>query len=104
MPTVSGAIRQRELTLDRIEHSPHVNSRWRIAPETVGIVGYGFTQVSYTGDEFINNTEVSSDRNYRSHYGYVGAEHSFRPDLNVSVQGGLRYTDFYKGPNPKTDS
>src|SRR5215468_9586252 len=35
--------------LNRVENSVHLDSRWMICPETVGIFGYRFRDVSYTG-------------------------------------------------------
>lgn len=108
-PSLSG-------TQDRVEHQPHLNSRWQLAPQTVGILGYGFSQVHYTGDEFVSGSYIpsdpiqnidgqkSSDRDYRSHYGYVGVEHSFSPSLTGAVNGGIRYTEFYNSVFQETDT
>jgi len=92
--------------LDRDENSVHVDSRWMIFPETVGIFGYRFKDVSYTAGELIGFTTdgfpVHSDnRNYREHSIYVGAEHTFRPDLTGAVRVGASYLDYY---NDFTDS
>jgi uncharacterized protein (PEP-CTERM system associated) len=46
---------------------------------------------------------MSSARNNNSHYGYVGLEHTFRPDLTGSIRGGARFTDYYNSPNDQSD-
>src|ERR1043165_6012218 len=87
--------------LDRDENSFHVDTRWMIFPETVGIFGYKFRDVAYTGNEEIGalpplGIPVRSDnRNFREHSFYVGAEHTFRPDLTGAVRVGASYLDYY---------
>jgi hypothetical protein len=83
--------------LDRLEHSAHVDTRWNVQRDTVLIVGYQFTWVDYTADLPLAPLSpfMSNSRNSRSHYGYVGAEHTFRPDLVGTVRGGIRYSDYY---------
>jgi Putative beta-barrel porin 2 len=87
-------------TLDRVENSVHLDSRWMICPETVGIFGYRFRDVSYTGDEEIGLTTglvpiMSDNRNFRQHSIYVGAEQTFRPDLTGAARVGASYLDYY---------
>src|SRR5262249_37015379 len=36
-------------------------------------------------------------------YGYVGADHTFRPDFTGSVRAGARYIDFYNDPSHTTE-
>jgi len=106
-------------TLDRMEQSGYIDARWQLGPETVGLIGYRYRHVEYTGDEFINGAAfvaapgatpvpvagLKSDvRNYDSHYGYLGVEHRFRPDLFGSLKAGVRYTDNYNDPNGATDT
>jgi hypothetical protein len=112
LPSISG-------NSDRIEHSFHLNSRWQLTPQTVGVVGYRYAQTVYTGDEPIgvlwqlntnaltlNQTQLMSDsRNTRSHYGYLGLEHTFSPDLFASANAGFSTTDAYNDPShPKYTS
>jgi hypothetical protein len=92
--------------LDRVENTAHIDSRWMICPETVGVFGYRFRDVSYTGNEEIgvrnDLTSVRSDnRNFRQHSLYVGAEQTFRPDLTGAARVGASYIDYYNDP---TDS
>ena len=97
--------------LNRVENTPSVDTRWQLQPDTVGIVGAAFTQVNYTGDQLIGGvngdptTYVMSDsRDSRSYIGYVGAEHTFRPDLTASARVGAQYMDFYNAPNTEGSS
>ncbi len=89
--------------LDRIENGIHLDSRWMICPETVGLFGYKFRNVSYTADEQIGFVVVnggpvpitSSQRNFREHSMYVGAEQTFSPNLTGAVRAGGSYVDYY---------
>ncbi|MBP9901519.1 MAG: outer membrane beta-barrel protein, partial [Verrucomicrobia bacterium] len=91
--------------LDRMENAVHLDSRWTLQPQTIGIVGYMFTQVGYTGDEVIGFAPgpiMSDSRNSRGNTVYVGVEHSFTPDLSGSLKGGVQVYDFYNDPNAET--
>jgi hypothetical protein len=97
IPSLSGS-------LDRMEHRAHVEGFWRIQPETKLLLGYQFGELSYSGDEliggqafgpFVFNPLFSNDRNSRSHTVYVGAEHTFLPELTGAVRVGASYTDYY---------
>jgi len=96
-------------TLDRLEHTIHLDTQWTLQPETVAIFGYQFRWVDYTAGEPIGivlapggggTLDVLSDqRNYREHYAYVGLNHTFRPDLTASARVGARFIDFYNDPS-----
>lgn len=95
--------------LDRLEHSIHLDARWNVRPTTVALVGYQFSFDNYTGDEPIGviagappTLVMSENRNSRSHYGYAGIEHTFRPDLTGRLRAGARFTDYYKSPDQET--
>lgn len=101
-PLPEVAATSRSGVLDRIEHSAFLNTRWQLAPQTVGIVGYMYGETDYTGDEFVQGDlnvlvpfSKSDDRNSRSHFGYVGVEHSFNPQLSGTARVGFQYIDFY---------
>jgi hypothetical protein len=89
--------------LDRSDSRVNVDGRWQLQPETVGVVGYMFENVSYLSDEPIatqggstNGASIFADsRNIHEHYFYVGADQNFRPDLSGSVRVGARYSNFY---------
>jgi len=93
--------------LDRLVHVGHLNGRWIIQPNTVGIVGYQCSYLDYTADLPVGGippfTIYSSERNSLSHYGYVGLEHTFRPDLVGDIKGGVRYSDYVNDPFGQTD-
>ena len=99
IPSYSGS-------LDRLEHAGRLNVRWQTSPKTVGLVGYRFGLVDYTGDELISQfaiagipipgTQQTSDsRNYRAHTGYLGVEHKFSPDFTGALQAGASYYDYF---------
>ena len=102
--------------LNRLEHTIHFDTRWQILPDTIGVVGYRFGEVDYTGNQAVyGDTSIppslwpllantpyaglvpiySSNRNNRSHTGYVGFEHIFLPNLMLAVRGGVDYSDYY---------
>ncbi|MGA2661611.1 MAG: outer membrane beta-barrel protein [Verrucomicrobiota bacterium] len=87
--------------LNRIEQSVHLDSRRQFTPTTVGVVGYQFADTDYTAGQQLLASDpsiVSNSRNNRGHYGYVGIDETFRPDLTGSVRVGARYTDYYNDP------
>jgi hypothetical protein len=92
--------------LNDLDHLVHLDGRYQLKPQTIGIVGVQFRETDYTKDQPISNepdpitgqTITSSDRNARSYYGYLGLDHNFRPDLTGSVRAGGRYTDYYNNP------
>ena len=92
--------------LDRVEHMPHIDARWQIAPTTVGLLGYKYREVNYTGDQLIDlaGTATSETRDSRAHYIYAGVEHTFRPDLTGSLRAGASFIDYYNDPNNQNDT
>jgi hypothetical protein len=89
-------------TLNRIEQRAHLEGLYLLGPETKGILGYQFTDVDYTGDEYIagyptipSSLRKSDFRNARQHTFYVGAEHNFSPEFSVTGRAGGSYTDYY---------
>lgn len=95
--------------LDRLEHSVNLDSKWRLSPQTIGIVGYGFSQINYTGDETINGlfgapgSIMSDNRDARIHTFSVGASHVFSPTLSGSARVGAQYLDSYNDPAGSSD-
>jgi Putative beta-barrel porin 2 len=91
--------------LDELDHVIHLDGRYQIQPETVGILGYQFRETDYIGDQPIGRRLIiagpivtSDERNARINYGYVGLDHNFLPDLTASVRGGANYVDYYNNP------
>lgn len=95
--------------LNRLDNRIHIDSRWNFRPETVGILGYQFTQSGYTGDEAIGgnvNTGpvvMSDDRDSRTHAIYAGVEHVFSPAFSGNLKAGGQYADYYGDPNGGDD-
>jgi hypothetical protein len=100
--------------LDRMEHLASVNLRWQVLPSTVALIGYNFGLMDFTGDEntLIPNrsyprdgspTLFSDQRNNYSHYVYVGADHSFNPQLETSVRVGAQIIQYYNLPGQEED-
>lgn len=98
--------------LDRLEHSVHIDGRWNFQRDTVGIIGYQYSFVCYTADEYLATIPptlttpainvYSDSRNSRTHYGYVGLEHTFLPDLTGSIRAGVSYSDYFNSPDSDT--
>lgn len=89
--------------LDRVEHVAHLDGRWQVQPDTVGIVGYQFRQANYIGGEQIAGNTIdgyiwSDNRDSRSHYGYLGVDHTFRPEFTGALRVGAQYTDYFNDP------
>jgi len=95
--------------LDRDEENLSLDLKWHVLPETTIFVGYQFSWVNYTGNEPIASIPSttaangffvyhSSDRDSVTHYGYVGVEQDFTPNLTATVRAGASYNDVYADP------
>jgi Putative beta-barrel porin 2 len=94
--------------LNRIEESVSLDLKWHLQRDTTVFVGYQLSWVNFTGNEPIaivpfttptfNGVYHSSDRDNLTHYGYLGLEHQFTPNLSAMVRGGASYTDSYADP------
>ena len=93
----------RSALLDRVEHLGHLDLRWEFEPTTVGILGYQYGYTAMGGRGLISGikdtipgsaTASPSTRDTRSHYVYVGADHSFSQQLTGSARAGFQYTQF----------
>src|SRR6266404_635682 len=95
--------------LNRIEHEIHVDARWQLEPNTVGLIGYKYRLADYTGDEKIGEDPLtgadltSKVRDSRMHYVYGGVDHTFLPNLSGSVRAGASFIDYYNDPNNEND-
>jgi len=92
-------------TLNRIEHRAHVEGFWRINPETKLLLGYQFSDFDYTSDQVIGGFVFdpttffyANQRDTRQHTIYVGAEHTFLPELTGAIRAGGSYTEYYNYP------
>jgi hypothetical protein len=96
--------------LDRTEHLMFLNSRWTIRPTTIGIFGYQHTRTFQSSDELVTSPVFApaligaTTRNSLSHYLYVGADHTFTPQLNGSFRVGAQYTEFPNAEVGASDS
>jgi hypothetical protein len=88
--------------LNEIDQAVHLDGRFQIQPQTVGVIGYQFRALNYTANQAIGGTillpasiVMSDSRNLYGHYGYIGLDHNFRPDLTGSFRAGASYLDFY---------
>jgi hypothetical protein len=98
----------RSAALDRMEQLATVDLRWKAMEDTTGVFGYQYEHVDYTSPEAIilaapagpgtpaTPGYVSNIRNEDDHFVFVGADHSFTPNLNASVRVGGEYVDYYK--------
>lgn len=92
--------------LNRIENYAHFDLRWIASQETVGVLGYQFGYINYTGTGAFSilddptpanplNTSTISILNTISHSVYAGVDHTFLPNLKGSVRAGASYYDYY---------
>ena len=84
--------------LDRMEQTVRLDSRWELQPETTAVLGYEFMESDYTAGQFISTDYMSDSRNSHAHYGYVGLDHKFAPELTGGLRAGARYTDYFNAP------
>lgn len=85
--------------LDRTEHLATLLSRWTIQPQTFGILGYNFGLSEHNGNDLITSPVApvlvnANTRDSRSHYLYVGVDHTFTPTLSGNARIGAQYTEF----------
>jgi Putative beta-barrel porin 2 len=98
--------------LNSLDNVVHLDGRYQLQPQTIGIVGVQFRETDYTGNQDIgvgqtypNGQPIMSDaRNARSYYGYLGLDQNFRPDLTGSIRAGARYSDYYNDPASQNEA
>lgn len=88
--------------LNRDENLVSLDFQWHVTPTTTGFVGYQYGQVVYNGGEPIAVGYTSSSRDTRSHYGYVGVQHSFLDNLKGTLDVGAQYTEDYNDSKAPT--
>jgi hypothetical protein len=90
----------RSAFLDRMEHLGSVNLRAVVLPKTVLVAGYRYEVVDYHSDDRIGNPNnqffsyEAEERNSTSHYFDIGVDQGLTPTLNVSLRGGVQYTEY----------
>jgi hypothetical protein len=92
--------------MNEMDQTIHLDGRFQIQPQTIGVIGYQYRLTKYTGNQPISGdillpaTLIMSDiRNVSANYGYVGLDHNFRPDLTGSFRAGAAYNDYYNNGN-----
>ncbi|MCB1125370.1 MAG: outer membrane beta-barrel protein [Verrucomicrobiae bacterium] len=95
----------RSALLDRWESKFNIDARRHFQPTTTGLIGYQFGLTDMTsGDRLASPAAAglppalvptASFRNYYSHYGYVGVDHSLTSKLAASARVGVQYNDYY---------
>jgi len=103
--------------LDRMEQLVSLDLRWKITPETTGLLGYQYGHTAFTSSGYIiypyggdypyagptaapgvpgfSSGYRSDIRNSDSHFGFIGADQAFSPELNGSLRLGGEYLDYY---------
>lgn len=88
--------------LNRIENRFTLDSRWKLRPQTTGILGYQYGQYIYTGDEPLGpnpGDATSENKDARSHTFYGGVQHAFTPTFSGTLKLGAQYYDYYGDPS-----
>ena len=80
--------------LDRVEHLMRLDLRCKPVDTTMWLAGYQFGITDQTGKDLLTGVGLPEVRNSRSHYGYVGVDHTFNPQLLGSARVGVQYTEF----------
>src|SRR5208282_6611824 len=84
---------------------------WKALPDWTGVLGYQYGHTDYTSPEYIiypgspgapAGGFLAKSRNSDQHFVYVGADHSFTPNVNGSIRAGGEYIDYYNIPNDHT--
>jgi predicted porin len=98
--------------LNRVEDTFHLDGRYQWQPDTIFIVGAQFMDSDYLANERIDGIPGGSTspiplysrvRDNRAYYGYLGVDHTFRPDLTGSLRAGGRYNDYYNDPTSQNE-
>ena len=89
--------------LDRDENLASINFQWTLSQETMAWVGYQYGQVVYLSSETVAPPNITaSSRDNRSHYGYVGMQHSFLDDLTGRSKWGCNIRPIIMIPAAQT--
>jgi len=96
-------IPSRSASLDRMEQLVTLDLRWKATPDTTGVFGYQYGHLNFTSPEYIILPDgpitpgyKANIRNDDEHFGFIGVDESFTPDLNGSIRVGAEYIDYYK--------
>ena len=87
--------------LNRVENYISANLQYQVSTQTMGLVGFQYGYIGYTGTGLISwgatdpNGPTGSYRNSNNYYMYAGGSHTFNPDLSVSLKAGAVYSDSF---------
>jgi hypothetical protein len=90
----------RSATLDRLEHDVYAHGNYQVLPKTTLSLGYRYDMIDYTSDDFIlpalngNPAMRGNDRDNTSHIGTLGVKQHVNPQLDVSAEAGVQYTQY----------
>ena len=97
--------------LDRMEHNIGLDFNWTFSPETKIGIGYGYSQVNYSGNEpiatfnYLDTTPsirsfvyYSQNRDSRSHNGHLTLNHQLTANITLALSAGVSYNDSYNDP------
>ena len=97
--------------LDRMEHNINLDFNWTFSPETKIGLGYGYSQVNYSGNEpiatfnYLDTTPsirsfvyYSQNRDSRSHNGHLTLNHQLTANITLALSAGVSYNDSYNDP------
>lgn len=99
---------------DRMEHALRLDTRWKLSPQTVGIIGYTYGQTGFDGDEAIagdtaiapglpGGVVMSDFRDSRSHTFYAGAQHLFSSTVSGTLVVGAQQTEYINDPADESE-
>ncbi|MEI7728475.1 MAG: outer membrane beta-barrel protein [Verrucomicrobiota bacterium] len=96
--------------LNRMEQLPSVSLRYDVKTDTTALVGYQFQDVSYTESRDILaqwvdgagnvRTYMPDARDSRSHFYFVGLEHTFNPKLSGWLRVGAMTVSYIRQNTP----
>jgi len=87
-------IGSRSAVLDRIEHDIYAHGNYQVLPKTTLSLGYRYDMYDYTSDDLFLPGHPGNDRDNTSHIGTLGIKQHVNPQLDVSAEAGVQYTQY----------
>ena len=87
----------RSASLDRVEHTFRLDGTYHVQEHMIALVGYAFRIRDFSSSEHLTtdpNSLRGTDRDSKSHTGYVGADWAVTSQLNASAKGGVQLTTY----------
>jgi predicted porin len=88
-----------------MEHLPSVGLKYFVNPDTVARLGYQYSDVHYTSDDLLvgaPSNVTAETRDSRTHFYFLGLDHTFNPRLSTAVRGGAMTVSYPNDPVAKT--